>query len=204
MIMQRAFLCLLAVGLSLTQSACHSGQRAPIPTPHAAPDPDLAPRSAAAYTSTTPSLPEDPIEGKRSTQQWAEHLAKEDEERQVIFDRQRLSEHQRVVKLLRAARARYDNAANESAVKRVDSAMPQLVSEIQHEVHELDPWGNCSRLLPHYVALQSSLSDAYPAARLAAIHGNSQRIGELRESFDDHLEKIEEWLEEVVEYEDEH
>jgi hypothetical protein len=202
MIMKRVVLFLLAVGVSLTQSSCDSRQQ-PTPSPRT-PDRDLAPRSAAAYTSKTPSLPEDPIAGKRSTLQWAEHLAKEDEERQVIFDRQRLSEHQRVVKLLRAARARYDNAADESAVKRVDSAMPRLVSDIQNQVHELDPWGNCSRLLPHYVALQSSLSDAYPAAKLAAIRGNPQHLGKLRESFDEHLEKIEVWLEEVAEYEDEH
>jgi len=188
--------------LSLTLLACRSTQ--PEPVARRDPDHDLAPRSTAALTATAPPLPEDPLAGKRSTEQWREHLAHEEEERQMIFDRQRLNEHQAVVKLLRSARARYDGAGDTNAVKRLEASTPQVVSEIERRVHELDPWGNSSRLLPHYAALKQALSGAYADARLAAIRGDKHQLEQLRESFDGELEKIDEWLEEVTEHEDEH
>jgi hypothetical protein len=198
MIMKCALL--LLVCLSLALSACHSTQ----PKPATRRDPDLAPRSPAALASTTPTLPEDPLAGQRSTQQWREHLAHEEEERQMIFDRTRVNEHRAVVKLLQAARTRYDGAKDANAVQRVRADMPQRLSEIERRIHELDPWGNSSRLLPAYSALQQALGATYAEAKLAAIRGEKQPLEKLRASFDSHMEKIDEWLDEVAEYEDEH
>jgi hypothetical protein len=187
---------------ALALTACHSTP--PKPVAPRDPDRDLAPRSSAALASTAPSLPEDPLAGQRSTLQWREHLAHEEEERQMIFDRTRLSEHRALVKLLQAARARYDGAKDANAVERTRADMPQRLSEIERRVHDLDPWGNSSRLLPAYGALQQALGATYAEAKLAALRGDKHPLEQVRRSFDDHVEKIDKWLEEVAEYEDEH
>src|SRR6476661_5191136 len=56
---------------------------------------------AAATASADPSrLPEDAVAGKKSEAQWREHMAFEERERQMGFDRERLKEHRAVLKLL--------------------------------------------------------------------------------------------------------
>ncbi len=165
--------------------------------------PQLAPRAAPVPQPDPSRLPEDPVAGKRSEQQWREHMAREERERQLGFDRKRLDAHRAVVRLLRAARARYDRASSKAAVERVRRRMPRRVSEIRRRVKAIDPWGVNSRLLLDYEALAQSLTGAYADARERAIGGDTRALQAARVDFDRHLQAIADWLAEAAEGEHE-
>jgi hypothetical protein len=148
-------------------------------------------------------LPEDAAAGLQSQLQWREHMAREEEERQLTFDRQRLDEHRAVAKLFASCRARYDRAETEAAVRTVRAEMPRRLAEIQARVKAIDHWGNNSRLLGDYEALSRSLSDGYADARVAAIQGDARAQERLRSNFDEHMKTIAAWLDKVAEGEDE-
>lgn len=151
----------------------------------------LAPRKA-------PRLPEDPIAGKRSEEQWREHLDEEERERQLGFDRGRMKEHRGVVRLFAAARARYDRARTEAAVAKVRAAMPSQIAELRRRVTKIDHWGVNSRLLPDYDALARSLAGPYADAKLAALAGDARALDAARADFDQRMKAIDDWLEQAA------
>jgi hypothetical protein len=147
-------------------------------------------------------LPEDPEAGKRSELQWREHLQHEEDERQTGFDRRRLKQHRALVKLIRSDRALYDRAQSAAAVEKVSARMPRELEEIRRRVTEIDHWGVNSRALADYAALSEALSSSYPAAKLAAASGDAPALTLARAEFDEHLENVERWLEQVEESEE--
>jgi hypothetical protein len=167
---------------------------------------DGAPPEIPAAGGASPPLtrlPEDAAAGLQSQLQWREHMAREEEERQMAFDRPRLDEHRAVAKLFASCRARYDRAETPAAVWTVQAEMPRRLAEIQARVKAIDHWGNNSRLLGEYEALSRSLSDGYADARIAAIRGDARAQEQLRSSFDEHMKTIAAWLDKVAEGEDE-
>jgi hypothetical protein len=163
-------------------------------------------RPVALATTLAPDptrLPEDPVAGKASEQQWREHMVAEERERQMMFDRERLKQHRALAKLIAAARARYDRAKSVAAVDKLRAQMQQSVSDMRARVTEIDHWGVNSRLLGDYDALASSLGSGYAEAKLAALHGDTRPLAEARAAFDQHMHAIATWLEEVEKGEDE-
>jgi hypothetical protein len=193
---------LLRLACALALLGCGSGKSsAPAATPAPkAPPPDLAPRAQGTATAT---LPEDPIAAKRSSAQWQQHLDHEEAERQMGFDRRHLPEHKAVLKLLQNARSHYEAASSESALHKVSADMPRELAQIERKLKELDPWGNNSRVLSDYAALQAMLGKPYADAKRAAISGDEHALDRLREGFDARLEKIGDWLEKSEENEEE-
>jgi len=170
-------------------------QAAP-PAPAVAERPRLAARAPGAQNA--PRLPEDPEAAKRATAQWNEHLAEEDHNRQLVFDRDRMPAHQGLLKLVVAARARYDRARNEAALNAARDGMPAQLAKIQERVTKLDPWGTGSRLLSDYAALQAALAASYPDAKLAALRGDAGALSKAQADFDQRLHAMREWLEEAT------
>ena len=160
-------------------------------------------RRAPRRAKSAPRLPEDPVLGKQSEQQWREHLRHEEEERQMWFDQPRLEQHRAVAKLFAASRARYDRARTEAAVAKVRAEMPRRLAEVRSRVTKIDPWGNNSRLLPDYDALSTLLSGAYPDACVAAIKGDHAALEQARAGFDQRMQHVEHWLAEVAAESDE-
>ena len=156
------------------------------------------PQPPVARPRAHPRLPEDPVAGKQSQLQWREHMAHEEEERQMAFDAPRVPKHRALTKLIVASRARYDRAKTADGVEKVRAGMPRTLEEIRRRVTEIDHWGNNSRLLPDYDALSAQLAGAYADARIAAINGDPHAAESARVSFDQHLKAIDRWLEEVA------
>ena len=148
-------------------------------------------------------LPEDPVAGKQSEIQWRAHMAAEERERQLGYDKHKLEEHQAVVKLLRAARSRYDRATTETAVAKARSRMPVLIEDLRNRITAIDRWGVNSRLLGDYDALIVALSDAYPEARIAALKGDARALEALRGDWDRRTKKVSDWLHDAAISEDE-
>jgi hypothetical protein len=150
-----------------------------------------------------PRLPEDPVAAKRAEAQWREHLDREEEERQMLFDRPRLKQHRAVVRMLETIRSRYDRAKTEPAVAKVRGDASRQLDEVRKRVSELDPWGVNSRLLPDYAALENTLANEYAGAKLAMLAGDATQLASVRANVDKHLHVIDEWLEEAAESEHE-
>ena len=127
----------------------------------------------------------------------------EERERQLDFDRKRLKRHRAVVALAEAARADYDRAATEAALTKARAEASHRFEEIRKRVTDLDHWGNNSRLLADYAALEQSLSTDYPDARLSALKGDATALKTVQSAFDQHLKTIADWLEEAERGEDE-
>jgi hypothetical protein len=195
---QKSQLAVLAIAMTLF--GCGSSKHAAPAAPPRPPPADLAPRANTIATST---LPEDPVAAKRATAQWNHHLDHEEDERQMGFDRRHLREHKAVIKLLKNARAQYDGAHSESALQTVSADMPRELAQIERKLKELDPWGNNSRALPDYAALQAMLGPTYERAKRAAIRGDEKALDQVKEGFDARLEHIHDWLEKSEENEEE-
>jgi hypothetical protein len=188
---------LVAFSLVVAPAACRRQPAA------RAPDREHTQPQAPVGSPDPSRLPEDPVAGKASELQWREHMVAEERERQLGFDHRRLREHRALVKLIAAARARYDRASTEPAVAKVRTDMPRGIAEIRRRVTEIDRWGVNSRLLQDYDALAVSLAGPYADAKLAAIRGDARALEEVRAAFDQRMKTIAAWLEEAAESEDE-
>lgn len=169
------------------------------PQPAAAANNDSpAPRIAPAPgAKELPAIPEDPAAAKRANAQWDQHLDREEEERQMSFDKPRLAKHRAIVRSFKAIRAKYDAAKNAAAVAKAREAAGKQIEQIDRQLKTLDPWGNNSRLLPDYAALKESFAHEYPDAKLAALGGDKAASDAAREKVEQHFEVIGEWLEEA-------
>jgi hypothetical protein len=175
----------------------------PQPSAGASPDREATRRPTPVGAVDPPRLPEDPVAAKNAGAQWQEHLLKEEEERQMLFDRPRLQQHRAIVKLIKAIRARYDRAKSEPAVAKARAAARSQLDAVHARVNELDPWGVNSRLLPDYEALRATFAGDYAEAKIAALAGDATKLETLRATVEQHLESIDEWLEEAAEGKDE-
>jgi hypothetical protein len=194
-----ALIGIVLTACAATLSATGCGRRAPAP----APQPSTASVAPPAPTVDPSRLPEDPAAGRRSEEQWRKHMADEEHERQIGFDKRHLTEHRAVVALIAAARARYDRAGSEAALAQARTDMPRRIDEIRGRVTALDHWGVNSRLLEDYAALEKSLEQAYADARLASLKGDAHSLDEARADFERRMKAIADWLEEAAESEDE-
>jgi hypothetical protein len=189
-------------------AACHKQAdepvQAPAPGPASQPAPAAEPAQPAPPSTTDPNrLPEDTAAAKRSEQQWREHMQDEEDERQLGFDKLHLKEHRALIKLIAAARARYDHAHGEAALVKTRADVQASVTEMRKRVTQIDHWGVNSRLLPDYAALIASLEAAYPDAALAATKGDAHALDQVRSDFDQRMKKIATWLERAAESEEE-
>lgn len=148
-------------------------------------------------------LPEDPTAGHQSEIQWRAHMDAEERERQLGYDKRRLSEHRTVIKLLGAARARYDRAKTAAAVARARSTTEASIKEVRRRITAIDHWGVNSPLLTDYHELIGLLTSAYPEARIAALSGDGGALTQLRSDMDRRVQKMKKWLEEAQDSEDE-
>jgi hypothetical protein len=159
--------------------------------------------SAAARAADAGRLPEDPVLGAKSTQQWREHLVHEERERKLRYDRDRMQDHRAVLKVLVTTRARYDRATTRAAVLAIQKRLPPAVDGARKRMAAIDKWGTNSNLLQDYDALLKALSDAYPSARLAALAGERAPLDAERAEFDRRAKRIKDWLAEAAEAADE-
>ena len=153
---------------------------------------------AMGMARADPMPPEDPAAGAKSTAQWRQHLAAEERERQLQFDGQRLKQHRAVVKLLTAARARFDRAKSKAAVLSAQKRLPPVVEEIQRRIKQIDRWGNNSRLLVDYDTYVKALSAHYPAARIDMLEGHPAALDTIRGQLDEVTKRINSWLAEAA------
>ena len=110
-----------------------------------------APRGLSAQPARPGDrLPEDPVAGAKSTQQWREHLVEEEHERKLHYDRDRLKKHRAVVKFLVATRARYDRAKTKAAVTAFRARLPPAVDGVRKQITAIDKWGTNSNLLDDF------------------------------------------------------
>ena len=153
---------------------------------------------AMGVARADPMPPEDPVAGAKSTAQWRQHLADEERERQLQFDGQRLKQHRAVVKLLTAARARFDRAKSKAAVLSAQKRLLPVVEEIQRRIKQIDRWGNNSRLLVDYDTYVKALSAHYPAARIDMLEGHPAALDTIRGQLDEVTKRINSWLAEAA------
>lgn len=158
-------------------------------------DPMAGERKGPLVVADQPPLPEDPVAGKRSEMQWKKHLQAEEVERQMIFDRNRLPEHRDLIKRIKDARERLDKPKTPGELEKARAALAPALNELQGGIDALDKWKNSSRILVDYDALMSALNESYPAARLEAMGGKTEALGQARNNFDGHLRTMHAWLE---------
>jgi hypothetical protein len=152
----------------------------------------------AAPLRADPMPPEDPLAGAKSTAQWREHMIAEEHERKLHYDRDRLKDHRAVLKLLIAARARYDRAKTKTAVLAVQKRLPRTAEDIRRRIKQIDQWGTNSNLLGDYDAFLKALGEPYAAARIAAIGGGRASLDALAAELDKRTKHIKDWLAEAA------
>ena len=156
----------------------------------------------AADAGAGERLPEDPVAGAKSTQQWREFMAAEEHERRLHYDRDHLKEHRAVLKFITATRARYDRAKTKAAVLAIQKRLPPAVDGVRHRITAIDHWGNNSNLLGDYDALLNALGVAYPAARVADLEGDRAALDSVRADFDRRIKHAKDWLAEAADAKD--
>ena len=153
---------------------------------------------SARLVRADPMPPEDPVKAAKSTAQWREHLAVEEHERKLFYDRERLKDHRAVLKLLVAARGRYDRARTKAAVLAAQKKLPATDAEIRRRITQIDHGGTNSNLLGDYDAYLKALGDSYPAARIAALGGDRGPLDALAAELDKRTKHIKDWLAEAA------
>jgi hypothetical protein len=143
------------------------------------------------------SLPEDPVAGRKATEQWRQHLLHEEHERRMRYDKLRLRQHRAVFKLLKEARARYERARTTAAVDTIRPQVAALLEDVQGHIAAIDRWADSSYFLEDYDAALAILTDPYPQAKIAALKGDAAALAKLRAALDAHSSKIAERLVEV-------
>ena len=141
--------------------------------------------------------------GAKSTAQWREHLAFEERERKLHYDRDRMKDHRAVLKILIGTRARYERARSEAAVNAIKARLPETVEVVRRRIDRIDHWRVNSNVLGDYDAMLSALAEAYPAARIKFIAGERAPLQALRAELDRRQEAIDQWLKEAAESQDE-
>ena len=148
-------------------------------------------------------LPEDPAKGAAATAQWRAHMAAEERERKLHYDRDRMKDHRAVLRFLVATRARYERATSRAAVLAIQARLPPAIEKVRRRITRIDHWRVNSNLLGDYDVMLAALADAYPAARISFLDGDRAPLLALRADFDRRQKAIKDWLAEAAESEDE-
>jgi hypothetical protein len=199
---QRATLLGISLSLVLVTAAC---ERNPASVAGKTQAPATSASSTAASSPPAPppgNLPEDADAGKKASAEWHQHLAHEEEERQLGYDRHRLPQHRGVVKLLMETRRRYDAAGTKGAVLSAEKAFRATVPDLDARLDAIDHWGVSSKVLPDYRALVTTFSEAYPNARSAALAGDTSALERVKGDVEARFKAIDAWLHEAEESED--
>ena len=159
--------------------------------------------SGARAPADAGTLPEDPEAGAQSSAEWHRHLDHEERERQLGYDRRKLPEHREVLKTLLDTRRSYDTAGSKRAVLAAEQAFKATLPKLDQRFDAIDHWGVSSKVLPDYRKLATTLADAYPNARIAALSGDTTGFEQLGHDMDTRLATIDAWLDEAAESEDE-
>jgi len=163
----------------------------------------LALAAADAQTHHPARLPEDPAKGAAATAQWRAHMAAEERERKLHYDRDRMKDHRAVLRFLVATRARYERATSKAAVTAIRARLPPAIETVRRRIARIDHWRVNSNLLGDYDVMLAALADAYPAARISFLDGDRAPLLALRADFDRRQKAINDWLAEAAESEDE-
>ena len=139
-------------------------------------------------------LPEDPVEGKKATAQWKQHLIEEERERKQWFDRQHRSEHEAVLVAIEKARARYGNAKTEARMKQAEAAFSASLPALRKQIDEIDPGRQSSNLLDDYSWLLDTLAGSYPRARRASLDAGTDASAALAAEIERRLKKARDLL----------
>ena len=119
------------------------------------------------------------------------------------IDRERIKDHRAVLKVLVAARARYDRAKTKAAVLAAQKRLPPTVEDVRRRMTKIDHWGTNSNLLGDYEAYLKALADSYPAARIEALDGKPAPLDTVRRELDERTRHIKAWLTEAAASKDE-
>ncbi len=174
-------------------------------------DSERAPPSASARDAAFPEvapessgkLPEDPVAGAKSVAEWRQHLEREEHERRLSYDRQRLPEHRRVLKILQDTRRGYDAAGTRQGVSNAQRAFASTRPKLVAMFDAIDHWGVSSKVIPDYRNLAEIFAETYPDARIAALAGDPTAFRRLQGEVDGRFAAIDAWLREAAESEDE-
>jgi hypothetical protein len=139
-------------------------------------------------------LPEDPVEARKATAQWTEHLIHEERERKQQFDRSRTKEHEAFLSALEKARARYDAAKTRTQVQKAEAQFRASLPTLKREVLAIDPDRQSSNLLEDYQAILAAFDGPYAAARLASLDGDAKTLAGLAGDVERRLAKARAWL----------
>ena len=161
----------------------------------ATPHPRLAPRAPRALTA--PRLPEDPVLAARTSAATDERRVTKKHKRFLAFDGENMAVHRALILVITSARARYDRARSEAALSSARAAMPAQLAKVEEGIVKLDEKSVGSRLLADYQALQLALATSYPDAKLASLRGDASAFNAEQASFDQRLNAMNAWLEEV-------
>jgi len=143
------------------------------------------------------------VAGARATAEWRAHMVQEEHERKLHYDRDRIREHRALVRVLAAARGRYDRARTPAAVAAAQTRLAETTADARRRIAAIDHWGVNSNLLGDYDAILTLLADEYPAARGAALRGDPRELARVRARLDEHDKKIAAWLAEAAASRDE-
>jgi len=163
----------------------------------------LALAVADAQSPRPDRLPEDPAKGAAATAQWRAHLAAEERERKLRYDRDRMKDHRAVLRFLIATRARYERATSKATVLAIRARLPPAIDNVRRRITRIDHWGVNSNLLGDYDVMLAALADTYPTARIKFLDGDRAPLLALRADFDRRQKAINDWLAEAAESEDE-
>jgi len=163
----------------------------------------LTAADASASRPQVGPLPENPALGAAATAQWRAHMAAEERERKLHYDRDRMKDHRAVLRFLVTTRARYERATSQAAVTVIRARLPPASEKVRRRITRIDHWGVNSNLLGDYDVMLAALADAYPAARISFIDGDRAPLLALRADFDRRQKAIKDWLAEAAESEDE-
>jgi hypothetical protein len=143
------------------------------------------------------------VAGAKSVAEWRQHLQREEYERRLSYDRQRLPEHRRVLKILQETRRGYDAAGTRQAVSNAQRAFESTRPKLAATFDAIDHWGVSSKVIPEYRNLAEIFAEAYPNARTAALAGDPTALQRLQAEVDGRFAAIDAWLREAAESEDE-
>ena len=193
--MRRALAIAFAAAAALAPaSACQArgdSVAAPVDVKPQAPPQSPPPAQPQPQPPPGPSLlPEDPVAGAKATAEWQAHLVKEERERKLRYDRDRIKDHRAVLRFLVAPRARLDRATTPAAQAAARARLPPAIEAVRQRITKIDKWGTNSNLLADYDAMLKALAGTYPTP-------------ELKADLDAREKRIKDWLAEAARTEDE-
>jgi hypothetical protein len=163
----------------------------------------IVPKSASPDIVNSTQVREDVEAGRKAYAAYQARELREARERRLRFDREHMRENRLVLSLISNARARYERVRTPGALKDSRLAARWASARARRTMDRIDRWRNRSKVLPDYDALLLMLTDQYPVALDAALHGDEKELTALRASFDTRESAVRTWLAEAASHVDE-